>query len=103
MKLLGKAHDPRFWEKVRNDGTFEWYRKELLESYRKYSEKYPEGRYPALKYSEFKLFWTTGDRSTYQAPYFDRRRAMETAALMCLIYPENNEYLSFLMNTIYTV
>ena len=103
MNLLGKAHDPRFWEKVKNDGAFEWYRKELLESYRKYSEKYPDGLYPALKYSEFKLFWTTGDRSTYQAPYFERRRAMETAALLCLIYPENEEYLSFLMNTIYTV
>ena len=100
MRLLGRAHDKDFWAQVREKEVFKQYVKRCEEIY---AEKKAEGDLRSLKYSEFKLFWTTGDRAIYQAPYFSRRIYMENAALLCLIYPEEQEYLDTLMDIIYAI
>lgn len=100
MKLLGKAHDPEFWREVREEEHFKDYRDGLLDHWEKTVENYvPEW----LKYSEFKLFWTTGDRHKYEGPYFRRRAAMVTSALLSLVYPDEQKYLDKLMDIIYSI
>lgn len=102
MRLLGRAQDPKFWsEDVRNKPEFERYRTELL----KYWEKndLENKRFEALRYSEFKLFWTTGDREKYQGAYFGRRTAIEVTVPLCLIYPEEEKYINKLMDLVYSV
>ena len=87
MKLLGRAQEKGFWtETVRNKPEFAKYRTELL----KYWEKndLENKRFAAMTYSEFKLFWTTGDRDVYQGQYFSRRTALEVTLPLALIYPE---------------
>ena len=92
MQLLGKAQDPLFWVQVREKDVFKDVREDLLA----YWEKECVGYQPeAMKYSEYKLFWTTGDRSIYQKPYYQRRRRMDVAALLALIYPEEQKYVDF--------
>ena len=100
MQLLGKAQDPLFWVQVREKDVFKDVREDLLA----YWEKECVGYQPeAMKYSEYKLFWTTGDRSIYQKPYYQRRRRMDVAALLALIYPEEQKYVDFVMEMVYAI
>ena len=59
--------EKEFWQEVREKECFEGYRHALIEDWKKLGE----GKSPllALKYSEFKLFWVTGNRSIYQDSY----------------------------------
>ena len=58
---------------------------------------------PDLKYSDYKLFFTTGDRSKYEKPYFCRRRTLTVSALLALSYPENEDYIKRLNDIIYAI
>ena len=100
MRLLGKAQDTDFWMSVREKDYFSPYVSKIKNEY---DERMKKGALTALKYSEFKLYFTTGNRSVYEGNYFDRRSLMENSALLCLIYPEEQEYLDTLMDVIYAI
>lgn len=98
-QLLGKAHDPAFWAEVRESEVYRPLREGLL---RKWEEE-AQDPIPALTYSAYRRFHYDGDRDEYEKPYFKRRRAMNTLAVLALIYPERTEYLTRLMDLIYAV
>lgn len=100
MNLLGKAQIPGFWQEVREKECYKKLIDELHSLWNKHCENVP---IYALKYSDFKLFFTTGNRSVYQAPYFSRRQAMNCSALLALIYPEEEKYIIRLMDEIYAI
>ena len=97
--LLGKAHDPAFWVEVREGEVFRRLREGLLDQW----EQEAKDPIPALSYSAYRRFHYDGDRDEYEGPYFRRRRALNTAALLSLIYPERQEYMIQLMDLIYAV
>ena len=99
LQLLGKAQDPSFWTRVREGEIYRRLREELLTRW----EAEGKGDIPALNYSAYRRFVYDGDRDTYEKPYFKRRRAMNVAAVLALIYPEREEYLVQLMDLIYAV
>ena len=100
MNLLGKAMDKEFWQEVRTKDCYKKYRDELNELWTKHVES---GPIMQLKYRDFKMFWTTGNRSTYERTYFTRRLALDSSALLALIYPEEEKYLERLMDQIYAI
>ncbi|MBR2460961.1 MAG: heparinase II/III family protein [Clostridia bacterium] len=100
MNLLGKAHSPEFWTEVRESESYEKYRRELLGTWERHNKDYHPD---CLKYSEFKLFWTTGDRAQYERPYFHRRAMAENAALLSLVYPDESKYTEKLMDILYAI
>ena len=100
MKLLGRGQDPEFWAKVRESEAYRPYREELLKYYNENVVNYD---YHALRYSDFKLFFTTGNRSIYESKYFSRRRVLETVLPLSLIYPEEQKYLDAVMEIIYVM
>ena len=100
MKLLGKAHDPEFWAAVREEETYDSYRKEQLSLWERATKDYQPD---CLKYSEFKMFWTTGNRSVYEKSYFHRRHLSINAAILSLIYPDEPAYLDKLMDILYSI
>lgn len=100
MNLLGKALDKNFWKDVRVNDCFEKHRCELFNNWEKYCKN---DYFPALRYRDFKLFWQTGNRGVYEEQYFNRRMALDTSALLSLIYPEEEKYLIFLMDVIYAI
>ncbi|MBQ9116133.1 MAG: heparinase II/III family protein [Clostridia bacterium] len=100
MNLLGKAHSSEFWAEVRESERYKGYRDELLATWERHTKDYQPD---CLKYSEFKLFWTTGDRDLYQRPYFHRRSLASNAALLSLIYPDQPAYLEKLMDILYAI
>lgn len=100
MNLLGKAMDKEFWKEVREKDCFEKYRKELFDLWEKHAG---DNQIKALKYSDFKLFWTTGDRGVYESTYFTRRLALDCSVLLALIYPEEEKYLNRVMDQVYAM
>ncbi|MBE6537507.1 MAG: hypothetical protein E7673_06100 [Ruminococcaceae bacterium] len=101
MNLIGKAHDPKFWsEVVRNDIHYKNYLDERLADW----DKYCEGKViTELKYSDFKKFFTTGNRSVYESQYFKRRGMLVTSAILSLIYPEEEKYIDYLNDVIFAI
>lgn len=98
--LLGKAHDAAFWQDVREKDCYRTYREELLQLYRNECES---AVIADLKYSEYKLYWITGDRATYENNYFARRRAISAAALLSLIYPDEPAYPEKLQDLLFCI
>ncbi len=101
MNLIGKAADPKFWsEVVRNDEHYKTYLEERLADW----DKYCEGKIiTELKYSDFKQFFTTGNRSIYESQYFRRRGMLVTSAILSLIYPEEEKYIDKLNDIIFAI
>jgi hypothetical protein len=97
--LLEKAKNPAFWEKVRTSSAYRSLVDELLSLW----EKDCTDVFPAGKYSEYVLFNQTGSRAEYEAFYFRRRRAMNTSALLSLIYPDNDTYFTMLCDVIWVI
>ena len=77
------TYDKAFWESVRTEEKYCAMRETLAELYDTYHEPIK-----ILPYSEFKLFYETGDRSVYGATYFMKRKQLSVAAMMYLIYGE---------------
>ena len=100
MNLLGKGHDPNFWVKVRESEAYRPYREALLKYWNENLENY---EFAALRYSDFKLFFETGNRSIYERKYFSRRRAFETSVPLALIYPEEKKYIDMVNEIIYVM
>lgn len=100
MNLLGRALDKNFWESVRKKECFSSHREELMGYWNEICEA---GPLTALRYSDFKLFWTTGNRDIYEKEYFFRRKALITSSLLALIYPEEEKYINEAMDVIYAI
>ena len=100
MNLLGKATDKEFWRSVREKDYFKAHREELLGMWKTHCESED---IPTLKYSNYKLYWITGDRKAYESQYFSRRFAMDCSALLALIYPEEEKYAEKLNDLLFSV
>lgn len=100
MNLLGKGLDKDFWLSVREKPCFEKYRSELHGLWRDYCT---DERFMSLSYTDFKRYFVSGDRAIYEGKYFPRRLAIDSSALLSLIYPEEEKYLDYLMDMIFSV
>lgn len=89
MKLLEKAKNPDFWRNIRSDENYApiiaWIKKLYAEE-----RKFP---LPPLTERLRALFAETGSRAEFEKPYFGRRRFLTAAALLALLYPEEERYL----------
>ncbi len=88
--LLSQAKDPAFWQTVRTDAAYQ----PIIEHLRSIYESSFYNEIPALPYHARMRFYSDGDRSEFEAPYFRRRAFLATAALLFLIYPEETHYLN---------
>ena len=99
MELYSKLKNPEFIKKVREADCYKKFRDELFAIWEKHCTQ-PRA---ALRYSDFKLFWETGDRGVYETAYFSRRLAISAASLLAVFYPEEEKYLIRLMDEIYAI
>ncbi|MBO4983145.1 MAG: heparinase II/III family protein [Clostridia bacterium] len=99
MNILEKASNPKFWEMVKNSPEY----KPMVDAVLKEYDKYCIGEVETTKFSKFRLFKDKGDREAYQKVFFKRQHRMYTMAFMCLLYPENEEYLELLQDTIWEI
>ncbi|MBR2473752.1 MAG: heparinase II/III family protein [Clostridia bacterium] len=100
MNLLGKMQDKEFWAYVRDAECYKPLVEKLKNEYTKNMEK---GDLKCLKYSEFKLYWTTGERYKYEGSLNHIGGRMMASAILSLIYPEEQEYLDTLMDSLFAI
>ena len=102
MNLLGKGNDKEFFSNdVRNKECYRAYREWLLKDYETHCTG--EGEFFSLRYSAYKIYAATGERQTFQNPYYRRRYQLGITSLLALIYPEEEKYMTFLMDKIFEV
>jgi len=94
------AKDKLFWRKVREDISYKPLIERLMTLYDSYCKK---DVIPSLKYTDYKLYFETGDRNTYEKSYFSKRIRLNTLAILALIYPEKCEYIEKLHDTIWAI
>ena len=99
MNLVSKATDKNFWKMAREAKCFSALRKRLLDEW----ERCGSAEIDELKYSDFKLFFTSGDRVKYQTLYSRRRTVLTVSALLSLLYPEKEEYIERLNDIIFAI
>ena len=97
--LMKTAKDPAFWQKVRSDSAYQEIRSQIEKNYR--DSRWEE--IPVLKYRPRMRFYGDGDRHEFEKPYFRRRSYLASAALLALIYPEEETYLEDLQECIWAV
>lgn len=90
-QLMKKAATKEFWDTVRESDAYREVRELILAIYEE--DRWEDG-IPVLSYASRMRYYTDGDRSEFQAPYFRRRRYMASTALLALIYPDNKGRLS---------
>ena len=93
------VRDPGFFLTVRTSPSYALVRDYLLEKW----ETYCDCVIPALKFSDYRTFFDSGERDTYEDSYYLRRRILIVAALLAAIYPDVPEYLTRLEDVIFAV
>ena len=97
--LLKKASNPEFWAEVRNNPIY----KDMVDAVLRDYNECCIGEIETIKFSRFRLFKDTGDRSAYQEVFFKRQHRLYAMVFMCLLYPENESYLELLQDTIWEI
>lgn len=90
MQVMSKAMNPAFWKALREDPSCA----ELIaQTKADYERLHYEGNIPVLSFAARKRLYEDGDRGTFETPYFRRRNALTVAAILALLYPEEDAYL----------
>ena len=87
------------WSAVAGDGRYE----ELLSYTKRMWERTKTVPIQALSYHDRMLFYRTGDRSRFEAPYFARRNSLSAAALLSLVYPKESEYIDYVNEMLWAI
>ncbi|MCK9478203.1 MAG: heparinase II/III-family protein [Firmicutes bacterium] len=92
------VYDEGFWNSVGTDEKYRHLREAVCGLHGEWTAK----PLLPLSYSKFKLYFETGDRKIFGDAYFDRRRQLEAAAVMYLIY-KREEYLLQLEDVMWAI
>lgn len=82
--------DKKIWEQVRTDSKYKFLLDELWSAYDKYCK---DKEIPMIKFSDEVDFLYTGSRAVYNEKFFARRHQLSVYTMLCLIYPEKDEYM----------
>lgn len=97
--LIAKAKNTAFWETVRTSDAYKPFRDELVKMW----EAECGVPVPACRFSEFIIYNQTGSRKEYERSYFLRRRQMNVSALLSMIYPDDEQYLMYLVDVMWAI
>ena len=97
--LMSKTRDPKFWEQVRTDPDYE----PIVQQIKKYYDYAYMKEIPELTYYSRARYHIDGDRNEFQIPYFKRRQFLASAALLGMIYPEEQHYLDEVHEVIWAI
>ncbi len=96
---MSKTRDPEFWEQVRTNPIY----RPMIDRLKEYYDYSYMAEIPALSYSSRTRYYRDGDRNEFQIPYFKRRQFLASAALLGMIYPEEQHYLDEVHEVIWAI
>ena len=97
---MKKLLDPLFWNRVREDDAYAALRTHIRDIY--LNSRY-EGDIPELGFKRRIRFEQDGAREEFDAEFFRRRKLLSSAAIMALIYPDEQHYLDELQEIMWAV
>lgn len=96
---FSKAKSPEFWKEVRENPAYA----PLIEQVRSYYKPDDALDFGVLKFSARFKFYRDGDRSTFEKPYFRRRRNLSALAILALIEPEREDYIERINDLMFAI
>ncbi|MEK3732551.1 hypothetical protein MKX64_08840 [Paenibacillus sp. FSL M8-0334] len=90
---------PAFWQRVRESKAYATDVAEIKAE----GEHLLGQAVPELTYALFSLFAKQGSRLEYERVYFERRRRLNTFALLGLLEPEREDYVEELLNAVWAI
>ncbi len=99
IKIVNRARDPEFIRRLRLSSEYEPFRELLRKRWKQEGER----ELPELLFSSCVRTFETGNRTVFEKRYFERRRALNLAALLTIIYPDEPRYLKRLEDVIFSV
>ena len=97
--LMPKVKNPEFWKQVRTDPDYE----PIVQQIKEYYDYAYMKEIPELTYYSRARYHIDGDRNEFQIPYFKRRQFLASAALLGMIYPEEQHYLDEVHEVIWAI
>lgn len=97
--LVGEESLPQLRVRLKNEPAA----RELLLEIEQEAERLLGEREPELPFSLFRQFAETGERLNYERAYFERRRRLNSFAIMSFIHPHDEKYTVALCNTIWSI
>ena len=76
---------------------------EQIKQLRQRALQYLDFPLPACSYSLFRLYWDTGDRSSYQEPYFERRSRLFVFSILLWLEPNTPLWKTALEDTMWAI
>ncbi len=99
MLDFNKAKSPAFWKEVRENPAYT----SLIENVKKYYQPDDTLDFSVLRFSQRFKYYKDGDRSTFEKPYFYRRRNLSALAILSLIYPEREDYAQRINDLVFSI
>jgi len=99
LLFSSKEAKNKWWRSISHNADFQ----PLLDEIRNEAGRLLTEKDPELPYSLFKIFAETGFRLEYEKVYFEKRRRLNTFAIMVLLEPTYIDYLTALENTIWSI
>lgn len=88
-----------FQEKMMKDTNYD----NMLAEIKLELDQYLQVEETPLTFSDFKRFFDSGSRIEYEKIYFEKRKRLNTFAIMSFVEPDEKEYLLALENTIWSI
>ena len=88
-----------FQEKMMKDTNYD----NMLAEIKLELDQYLQVEETPLTFSDFRQFFDSGSRIEYEKIYFQKRKRLNTFAIMSLLEPDEHQYLLALENTIWSI
>lgn len=87
--LYSEQLDSEFWAGVKSGAAY----KDAIDILKAHYAEWAEKPLTVLSFSARFRYYRDGERADFEKPFFGRRILLSSAAILSLIYPENEEYL----------
>lgn len=99
MSFLKNLQSPERIYEIRESGIFA----QALETVKEKYETLTRSEMPHITYSKYYQTYKDGNRRRFELDYFAVRERLSTSAVMAYLYPECEEYLTVLVDTMWAI
>lgn len=98
LPLFSEGRNKSKWSEIRDSHFYAYFLNEVFVD----GEKYLSEPISSLRFSDYKLFDTSGARTEFEVKYFDRRERLNTFAILSMVYGDE-KYISALEDAIWAI
>lgn len=97
--MFERVKHEEFWSSVRENALYA----PIIEKIKQIYLQNHDEQLTVISYSDRWLYYKEGNRSAMESPYFRRRSCLSAAAILALIYPEEEHYITEIQDIIWSI